>query len=306
MKQPFVFVCVLVFGIGCGKDTALNTMRESTQISQTSTYAYAPLAKPTFLDTLQHAAVVKATVTHNGVPVQDVELAFARSIAGGVPDYRWARQTNADGYAEVEITTAPISQLWPLLPSAIDLGQLDRNGATGYYLAKATDPVSGDLVGNWHSIFINGGMETVLSLHVGEPFLVLSQEFLLNFEDQAYEVKTINGNPISISEQDPNNSNIPLEIRLTGYNPFTPISGQVRFNKLGWIDITRIYRKDRFFVSTDGLLGPVEAIFFENLTITKQNIIGRFIHSGGSIDANYSVFTADIADGQLNLIGGIK
>ena len=106
-----------------------------------------PLAKPAAKMAAEYGrrAIVLATVTQNGTPVEGAEVAFARSISGRAPDYLWSGTTGIDGKATVEIT-ADARQFW-------------RTGASGYYLAKATD-AAGDVIGTWTSIPIGGGKET--------------------------------------------------------------------------------------------------------------------------------------------------
>ena len=101
-----------------------------------------------------HRADVSVTVTQeDGTPVGGVEVAFSRSISGRSPDYRWMGTTDAVGQTQIEITA--------------DAPQFRRGGATGYYAAKATDPVSDEIVARWTSIPISGGRENVLTLPLG-------------------------------------------------------------------------------------------------------------------------------------------
>ena len=92
-----------------------------------------------------------ATVTNNGAPVASAEVAFARSITGKRENFRWKGTTDANGRVEIEIL-ANEPQFW-------------RVGATGYYVARATD--SSGQIGRWGSLPIQGGKEIAISLPVG-------------------------------------------------------------------------------------------------------------------------------------------
>ena len=128
-------------------------------VSSTDDQDPSPLAKPAGEElisagelTKDQAAII-ATVTRNGIPQSNVEVALSRSICGQSPDYRWKATTDANGEALVEIA---------------DDGAIPRKrGASGYYLAKATDRM-GEIVGRWGSIPIKGGKVTTLALPIGE------------------------------------------------------------------------------------------------------------------------------------------
>jgi sugar lactone lactonase YvrE len=90
------------------------------------------------------------TVRRGRAPAAGLEVAFSRSISGRRADYQWKGTTDADGRATVEITGDRVS---------------------GYYRARAVDPASGGVVGEWWSIPINGGRENVFSLPVGRQAL---------------------------------------------------------------------------------------------------------------------------------------
>jgi hypothetical protein len=104
-----------------------------------------------------HRAVVTATVMQDGLPVSGIELAFSRSTSGRKPAYDWTGTTGANGQVKI---VADGRIYW-------------RTGASGYYMARATD-ASGEVIGNWGSIPINGGKEIDLSLPIGGPALVTS------------------------------------------------------------------------------------------------------------------------------------
>ena len=101
-----------------------------------------------------HRADLTVTVTlEDGTPAAGLEVAFSRSISGRSSEYLWTGTADADGQAQIVIT-ADAPQFW-------------RSGATGYYLAKASDAASGEVMGNWSSIPISGGEENVIALPIG-------------------------------------------------------------------------------------------------------------------------------------------
>ena len=99
-----------------------------------------------------HRALIVATVTQDGAPVVGATVGFARGTAGKKADYKWSGTTDSDGEVEIEVVAD---------------SRLFRRGASGYYFARATT-ASGSVVGKWHSIPINGGIEQSVSLPVGE------------------------------------------------------------------------------------------------------------------------------------------
>ena len=98
-----------------------------------------------------HRAVVVATLTNNGTIVSGATVAFGRGISGKSTSYDWSGTTDANGLVTVEIVAD---------------SRLFRKGASGYYMAKATD-ASGASVGRWHSIPLQGGIEQAVALPVG-------------------------------------------------------------------------------------------------------------------------------------------
>ena len=158
MKKISVVLSVtaLVLGLiclGCGKDRPLSSAEEQSPPAR--------LAKAAGMSAMGNRAVVAATVTQEGAPVAGAEVSFSRSVSGQAPDYRWKGTTDAEGKAEIEIV-ATDPQFW-------------RVGASGYYLAKAVNPTSGAVLGQWGSIPINGGQMIALSLPVGGHAQVNSQ-----------------------------------------------------------------------------------------------------------------------------------
>ena len=155
-KQPLwciwtVAIVALALVVSCGNDNS------SVQLTgpESETLSAGPLTKPAakMASGYERQAVVMATVTQSGTPVEGAEVAFARSISGRAPDYLWSGTTGADGKATIEIT-ADAPQFW-------------RTGASGYYQARATD-TAGDVLGTWTSIPINGGRGNIFSLPIGK------------------------------------------------------------------------------------------------------------------------------------------
>ena len=91
-------------------------------------------------------------VTNGDVPVVGATVAFARGVSGKTANYKWSGATDANVKVEIEVVAD---------------SRLFRGGASGYYLARATT-ASGDVIGKWHSIPINGGVEQSVNLPVGE------------------------------------------------------------------------------------------------------------------------------------------
>lgn len=125
-----------------------NKPRDSVVGPESATAEPAPtLSKRAVDEALQQMAVANVTVTRDGMSAEGLEVAFSRSISGRKTEYLWRGTTNADGQVTVEIVSA--------LPVA------------GLYLAKVTDPASGETIGKWGSIPINSG-KVILTLPVGQ------------------------------------------------------------------------------------------------------------------------------------------
>ncbi|GEM_PF-2599418 len=108
----------------------------------------------------QGRVVIVATVTRNAAPVAGVQVGFSRAISGRVPDYRWTGLTDANGRAEVGI--------------AEEVQDFRRIGVNGLYRVRATNPATGEVVGMWSSVPINGGQKIELDLPVGRLCSILS------------------------------------------------------------------------------------------------------------------------------------
>ena len=93
-------------------------------------------------------AVLHVSVTQDGAPLSGVQVALSRSISGRHLDYRSQATTDGSGEATIELLS--------------DQSSL-RSGVSGYYLARAVDPSSGAILGQWGSIPINGGRTLRLS-----------------------------------------------------------------------------------------------------------------------------------------------
>lgn len=103
-------------------------------------------------------AVVPAAVSHADVVVQvlgeggGLEVSFGQSVAGQVSQVRWNGTTDATGIAHIVVDVSDL--------------QVRKSSATGYYVAHARN-AAGQIVGQWHSIPIEGGVENALTLTIG-------------------------------------------------------------------------------------------------------------------------------------------
>lgn len=88
-------------------------------------------------------AVVLATVRQDGVPLDGVAVALARSVSGLAPVFTWTDTTDAYGRVRLDI--------------AVVRG--------GYFRARATR--GGSQLGFWSSIPVNGGQRVTVDLPVG-------------------------------------------------------------------------------------------------------------------------------------------
>ena len=90
--------------------------------------------------------LVAATVTREGEAVEGAVLTLARSVSGRTPVYSWSGTTGSDGTVEIRIASDGSMAL------------------SGYYLARATDSASGEVIGQWGSIPLNADKRVELSL----------------------------------------------------------------------------------------------------------------------------------------------
>jgi len=102
-------------------------------------------------------AIIDIRLTRNGQPVPLAHIEFSRSISGRTLVYASEGGTLHDGTAQVAIV---------------------RDGyasASGYYVARATDANTHELLGTWGSIPINEGRITELELPIGEQVQAASR-----------------------------------------------------------------------------------------------------------------------------------
>ena len=117
---------------------------------------------------------VDATVLGDAVAGLIVE--FSRAIAGRQPDYAWRDTTGTDGRVVLTITTE---------------GQ-----ASGYYLTRART-AGGEIVGQWHSIPLNGNQRQVLELTLSGGMRVVRVEPL------SASKPVVAAEPLAVSETVP-------------------------------------------------------------------------------------------------------
>jgi hypothetical protein len=88
-----------------------------------------------------------ARVTQNGNALSNVRVEFAKSIAGLRAPFEWTGTTNSNGQTTITINTPNLA---------------------GYYLARAIN-ASGVVIGQWHSLPLNAGATTSITLPIGAP-----------------------------------------------------------------------------------------------------------------------------------------
>ena len=103
------------------------------------------------------AAVSAVTATVLGDAIENLIVEFARTIAGRQPDYAWIGVTDEFGQLELIISSeAPVS---------------------GYYQARARN-ADGEVVGQWHSIFLDQDRHQSLELTLGGGVQVVASQVL--------------------------------------------------------------------------------------------------------------------------------
>lgn len=152
-------IVALIVAVGCGDEKGVI----GPDVEQP---AGKRASKVALGDASAQRAVVTAKVTENETSVEGVQVAFFRSISGRRSDYRWKAVTDSDGEATIEIVTDRIT--------------------SGYYRARVVDPESGEVMGEWQDVPINGGKEIHLSLPIGPP-LVISRSPLLDIPGRSVE-----------------------------------------------------------------------------------------------------------------------
>ena len=143
----FALLIFLSAFTGCGREQPLKSTPE--RMSGTA------LSRPAGKTASAGRTRVGVMVTRDGVPAGGVEVAFARSIAGQPVEFKWKGMTDADGWAEIALT--------------VDSEQFWRIGTSGYYVARAMDPASGETVGQWGSLPIDGERDNFFAMPVGGP-----------------------------------------------------------------------------------------------------------------------------------------
>lgn len=109
--------------------------------------------------------IVNATLKRaDGTTWSNVDIRFARSIAGQAPEYNWRGATDFQGVAIVPIIMPP--------------DPLDKRGANGYYQIIAINRRTGLQVGAWHNVGINGDRLITMTLNINGPAVVTSRQLL--------------------------------------------------------------------------------------------------------------------------------
>ena len=191
-----------------------------------------------------HRAVVVATVTKDGKSFfyldssREIGVAFSRAISSEIPDYRWRGKTTypdfvsmdgthiGGGRTEIGIIEEPTGPFW-------------RVGVTGYYMAEVVEIATGEVLGRWHSIPVQNGMQTEITLPIGERFEIVDRQPLVIFGSRTFEVQKIVINPgdtIDVADYDRMYPNVvrPLRIELRDYVPYTPFQGRAEIVGYGW------------------------------------------------------------------------
>lgn len=109
--------------------------------------------------------IVTTTVRRaDGTPWSNIEVRFARSIAGRSPEYNWRGTTNFQG-----VVTLPI-----IIPP----DPFDKRGANGYYQVIAINRRTGKQVGMWHNVAINGNRLITMTLNIDGAAVVSNRQLL--------------------------------------------------------------------------------------------------------------------------------
>jgi hypothetical protein len=147
MRKTLYIAAVAIIGVSCGDSPdGLSTGSTSGPLTKKALRAAAP------------RAVVMATVTE-GSAVSDVTVELSRSISGRVRNYAFSSTTGSDGTAEIEVVSSA------------------RRGVSGFYSARAVDS-SGEIIGSWTSIPINGNLINHVTLTIGGRAVVTGKESL--------------------------------------------------------------------------------------------------------------------------------
>lgn len=99
-------------------------------------------------------SILSITVTKNGQPVKNAMLYAMASVSGLGIYFPWSRTTDVNGQS-----TMAISAYGPV---------------RGYFLIRAVDSATGEILGQWHSLPVNNKRAYVLDLRVGERGIIVS------------------------------------------------------------------------------------------------------------------------------------
>ena len=109
--------------------------------------------------------IINATLKRaDGTPWSNIDIRFARSIAGRTPEYNWRGATDFQGVA--------------IFPIIMPHDPLDKRGANGYYQIIAINRRTGLQVGQWNNVNINGNRLITLTLNIGGPAVVTNRQLL--------------------------------------------------------------------------------------------------------------------------------
>jgi len=115
-------------------------------------------------------AIIDIRLTRNGQPVPLAHIEFSRSISGRELVYASEGGTLHDGTAQVAIVRDAYAS------------------ASGYYVARATDANTHELLGTWGSIPINEGRITELELPIGEQVQAASRVLTDRVTEPSFEL----------------------------------------------------------------------------------------------------------------------
>ena len=161
MIKPVFGVLAFTMGIGlAGMGCDGGLQRDMVVVSPEEEVATPFRLGKAAVDAAAQQAVVHATVSNGGAPLGNVRVAFSRSISGRAPDYRWSGTTDDMGKVEIAISPAQGARV------------------SGMYMARATNPGTGEVIGVWHSISVNGDRHFDMDMPVGARASVRSQAFV--------------------------------------------------------------------------------------------------------------------------------
>jgi inhibitor of cysteine peptidase len=121
-----------------------------------------------FLTGSRYISVVSVLVTLDGQALAGMEVALSRSISGRPLEFAWSGLTGLDGEAVIDVN--------------VDSRRYWRSGASGYYVARVTDPVTGAEIGRRGSIAIQGGELSELRMEVDRRLSGLTDQAIRSIE----------------------------------------------------------------------------------------------------------------------------